>query len=689
MFIKVRDDGMKKLDLHIHTVKTVSDHDFNFSITSLIKYIEKCHIDGIAITNHNMFDISQFREISEALEGIATVLPGIEINLGDNSFGHMICITERDDVEDFWGRCVEIENRIPDRNSKVTYNDLIAIYPDMSKYLWIPHVDKKPHIDKNVIQKMRESILCGEVGSVKKFIYSYKDENSLIPVYFSDLRPTDELVEYPARQTYFNIDDVSVKAIKKSLLNRSSVSLTEEEGVGEFYALPNLPLSTGLNVVMGSRSSGKTHTLNKICAQNDNVKYIKQFALIETDPSKEKRRFSENVACKRSSFADEYLEPFKNAVEMVKDISLENDEREISDYIVSLVKYAKESDRADMFSRCALYNERPFPARKMENIKNLINSVENLLDARELEDIIETYIDRNSLVKLHSALIHKYKKDKEKSLKEKYVNNIVKKIKSALKCRSAATNISDVDFYKCQMNRVKVEKFNKLATLMKKEKIINSYDVGDFSVRIVRKPFESAGELKTFSGRQNVHFREIMPIYKSNSFAYLQRLKEMGNIAASDYYKYFASIECKVLNKYGFDVSGGERAEFNLLQEIDDANNYEMLLIDEIESSFDNIFLKENVNHIIKEISKKMPVVLVTHNNTVGASIKPDFIVYTQRNIKNNEVSYELYYGRPSSRFLKTFNGKEICNIKATLDCLEAGEDAYNERNRNYELLKN
>lgn len=689
MFIKVRDDGMKKLDLHIHTVKTVSDHDFNFSITSLIKYIEKCHIDGIAITNHNMFDISQFREISDALKGVATILPGIEINLGDSSFGHMICITERDEVEDFFTRCEEVRKRIQNKDDKITYDELSGIFNDMSKYLWIPHSDKKPHVDKNIIQKMKEYILCGEVGSVKKFIYSYKDDNSLIPVYFSDLRPTDELVEYPARQTYFNIDDVSVNAIKKSLLNRSSVSLTEDEGVGEFYALPNLPLSTGLNVVIGSRSSGKTHTLNKICSQNDNIKYIKQFALIETDPSKEARKFSDNIASKKSSFTDEYLEPFKNAVEMVKNISLESDERAIDDYIVSLVKYAKETDRADMFSRCGLYNERAFPVRKMDNIINLINSVEILLDTRELKDVIETYIDRSSLVKLHSALIYKHNKDKEKSLKEKYVNNIVAKIKSALKCRSAATNITDVDFYKCQLNRVKVEKFNELVSLMKKEKIINSYDVEDFSVQIERKPFESAGALKAYSGRQNVHFREIMPIYKENPFDYLQRLKDMGAILDSDYYKYFISIECRVLNKYGFDVSGGERAEFNLLQEIADANNYDMLLIDEIESSFDNIFLKENVNHIIKEISKNMPVVLVTHNNTVGASIKPDFIVYTQRNIKNNEVSYELYYGRPSNKFLKTFKGKEICNIKAMLNCLEAGEIAYNERKRDYELLKN
>ena len=95
---------MKKLDLHIHTVKTVSDHDFIFSITSLMNYIKKCHIDGIAITNHNLFNIGQFKEISDALKGVTTILPGIEINLGDSSFGHMICITERDEVEDFFTR---------------------------------------------------------------------------------------------------------------------------------------------------------------------------------------------------------------------------------------------------------------------------------------------------------------------------------------------------------------------------------------------------------------------------------------------------------------------------------------------------------------------------------------------------------------------------------------------------------
>ncbi len=43
-----------------------------------------------------------------------------------------------------------------------------------------------------------------------------------------------------------------------------------------------------------------------------------------------------------------------------------------------------------------------------------------------------------------------------------------------------------------------------------------------------------------------------------------------------------------------------------------------MLLIDEPESSFDNIFLKEDVNSLLKEFSQEMPVVIVTHNSTIG-----------------------------------------------------------------------
>ena len=51
---------MKKLDLHLHTVSTVSDQSFVFSMDCLIRYVETNVIDAIAITNHNLFDRKQY-----------------------------------------------------------------------------------------------------------------------------------------------------------------------------------------------------------------------------------------------------------------------------------------------------------------------------------------------------------------------------------------------------------------------------------------------------------------------------------------------------------------------------------------------------------------------------------------------------------------------------------------------------
>ena len=87
---------MKKLDLHIHTVSTVSDRPFEFSMDILKQYVEERKIDVIAITNHNVFDLEQYRRIVSKLSD-TIVLPGIEINIGNNA-GHLLVIARQDDV---------------------------------------------------------------------------------------------------------------------------------------------------------------------------------------------------------------------------------------------------------------------------------------------------------------------------------------------------------------------------------------------------------------------------------------------------------------------------------------------------------------------------------------------------------------------------------------------------------------
>ena len=271
---------MKKLDLHVHTVSTISDHQFVFSLQRLKEYVRSLSIDGIAITNHNCFDIYQYKNIRTELAGLCEVLPGIEINLGTDGFGHMICITAPDDIDDFALRCQSIQSKVVNPTDKITYEELCQIFSDLNQYIWIPHYDKKPPIDSSILSAMKDYIDCGEVGSIRKFIYCQKNTDFLTPVYFSDIRPKEDILSFPLRQTYFNIDEVTVSAIRQALRNKSHVALSEQEGNSCFFVLPDLPISTGLNVVIGERSSGKTFTLNQIASSYDNIKYIKQFSLI-------------------------------------------------------------------------------------------------------------------------------------------------------------------------------------------------------------------------------------------------------------------------------------------------------------------------------------------------------------------------------------------------------------------------
>ena len=359
----------------------------------------------------------------------------------------------------------------------------------------------------------------------------------------------------------------------------------------------------------------------------------------------------------------------------------------LEDYLSSLIKYAKEQDRVDSFAKCKIFSETLYSKRKMDGIDDLISSVEKLISAREYREIIDKHVSIESLKTLHQELVRKAIQEKQKALKEEWVNLVVKKVKSALKIRSSSNEVGDIDLYDIQMNRKKIEIFSSLVSAIKQDSVIKEYEKGGFKVRVRKTKFNGAGELKKFSGKTNVHFSEIYEDYISSPYRYLQGLISMNGIPETDYYKYFVNIEYEILNKYGAQISGGERAEFKLLNEIDDANTYDILLIDEPESSFDNLFLKDKVNTLIKDISLNMPVILVTHNNTVGASIKPDYLIYTKRVIKDEEAIYERYCGLPSSKDLCSYDGKRIRNFDVMLDCLEAGKVTYEERRRDYEVL--
>jgi len=674
---------LRKIDLHVHTVPTISDAHFTFSLAKLSEYVTSAELDAIAITNHDMFDLGQFNVIVEELDCV--VFPGIEINLNK---GHILVISENENLDEFQFKTQTVSEKITAIGDSITVDELIHIFGDLNNYLLIPHYEKRPAIAGDTLDQIRRFISSGEVDSPKKFIRMAKDEAEITPVIFSDVRIREDMNKFPTRQTYIDCGDLSLNSLKFSLRDRHKVALSKSEGNSLFQVFDDgQKLSTGLNIVLGARSSGKTVTLTQISKDCENVKYIPQFSLVQRDDASYEKEFNADVARKKSTFADKHLSPFKTVLDDVLNVDLGINQRRVEDYLVTLLKLAEEAEKLDAFSKVALFNETQFEIGADKALSDLIGSVRQLIENIEYRDVIDKHVDVNNLKALACELIELLWAKAYERKKRNLVNDAVRDVKSKLQLRTSATQVKDVDLYKVMIEHKKVSKFNQIARLLQTEKVIFEENIQGFKVVCKQRAFEGAGEIKNVSG-QKVAFSDAYREYAS-PYKYLVALKENESLTPSEFYKYFACIEYEILNKDGFKVSGGERSEFRLLQEIKDAQNFDYLLIDEPESSFDNLFLKGEVNQMLKDISKTMPVVVVTHNNTVGASINADYILYTSKEIEGEDIVYKRYSGHPSDKELFSIDGKNMNNFQVTMNSLEAGEDAYVDRRGGYESIKN
>ena len=143
------------------------------------------------------------------------------------------------------------------------------------------------------------------------------------------------------------------------------------------------------------------------------------------------------------------------------------------------------------------------------------------------------------------------------------------------------------------------------------------------------------------------------------------------------------------MNLFGKTLSGGEKAEYNLLTKLRDSQKYDMILIDEPESSFDNPFLRSNIIQLIDDLARKSTVFISTHNNNLGVLIKANRLLYTEKTTSQDGITYRIYSGNYDDKELVSVDGSKKNNFTVLIDSMEAGESAYKERNTIYESLKN
>lgn len=686
---------MKKIDLHLHTIP-IDDKDcnFKFDITKFQDFVDQLFIDAVAVTNHNLFDLKQFKEIVITLKNVV-VFPGIEIDFED---GHLLLISENKDLDDFNQKCESVKNEINSGN-KITTGKLKEIFVDLSKYLLIPHYDKKPKVCQSAIDSLKDHIYTGEVQSPKKFSRTVKESDSLTPVVFSDARISTNLdiEKYQGKHTFIKTNSalLTFGLIKTALRDKNKVFLTNSGKHDFFQVFKNgQELSNGLNIVIGGRSSGKTFLLNRLRdifdtgdTEEKSIKYIEQFDLVKDD----EKKFNKRVEKDKSEIREEYLKEFRSVAESVTKINRRATNYKLEKYIKTLLNFASSEKLQDEFSKAVLFKEIVYQIRDNQEteLKRLLQAV-MLLTNNDYKDIINKYLSEGNLQNLFDELTNRYKQFLKIRLKKEWVNQLIRDIRQQLENKTSSPKIDDrdIDFYQIKLERESIKRFNAIANAIKKEtEIKETEEFGKFRIKAIASQYEGAHGLHDESGKQ-ISFASAFKKYNS-PIAFLEELKDIEGLEKSELYRYFCKVTYQVLNEYDKKVSGGEMAEFNLLRALQDARQYDMLLIDEPESSFDNLFLKENVNKEIKDISKEMPVIVVTHNNTVGMLMEPDYLLYTQRKIVNGKDEYRIFSGSFGGKEFKTADGSEsIGSYDTLLDTLEAGQEAYNVRKNLYNGFK-
>lgn len=671
---------MKKVDLHIHTIATNKDADFTFDMDKMQLYVQISKLDAIAITNHNMFDKEQFNSIKEKLN--ITVFPGVEVDIEN---AHMIVIIDESNLDIFVEQCNQLKEKMEDGRQFISYDEFINIFNNYEQYLLIPHYKKKPTLQQPIIRKFGKNITCGEVDSIKKFCTLKKQEDDLVPILSSDVRIKKDLDVFPTRHTFLDIDDTSLKSIKYGLMDKTRVFITENKNDNEFiFTQDGLVASTKLNVIIGKRSSGKTYTLEKIKKAFDTseIKYIKQFEITEKSGSE---KFKEITQKGYEKITNEYVKPIDDVIHSILEIDLNSDNLELENYHFALINRAISFERNDIFSKTSLFNEITFDVKTNKELENLINAIKILLENENYKEIIDENINKESLQVLLMKLIDLYRKERLSEKIKKEVDKLIESIQKKLELKSSVDTIPQIDLYNMMRNRLIVSRFNEDFKKIKKKTNIFEEDYQRFKIIATKAPYKNVSEMKEGANATGSFKETFDKYYLKDTFKYIKQLKEDG-VTIDKLCKTIIDIKYKVINQNGSEISGGEKAEFNLLKELEDAKNYDILLLDEPESSFDNPYIKEKINTLIKDISNKTTVFVVTHNNTLGVSNKADKLIYTMYNEK--EQKYEVYVGNFTDTMLVNKDGKSIKTYEAIVSCMEAGVKAYEERSKIYENLK-
>ncbi|WP_419154368.1 hypothetical protein [Weissella viridescens] len=682
---------VKKIDFHLHTVPSsadasIKDERFDYSSEWLREYVSVTNLDAIAITNHNLFDKHNYEEIENEFKDIC-VFPGMEISL-ETGHVNLIYSNEPKYVEELDKASVYLESM--DRKKSITVEEFIDIFPNYREAILVFETGKSNSLQKP--EQLIEGVSVAGVQNSLRFQKMWNQSGNIVPVLFSDGHATkngkdrgrSDIKKLSEKNTYIQCENSDFNSIKKALRKKDNVNIFRDE-LHDSFEIDGKRVSTGLNLIVGRRGTGKTVFIDKIQEHHPNSTYrISQFESTNQDEfleNEQKNRKRLAIEAWKSKF-DTQISAIENLINEPKASIPNNYMDELKQYAEDVVKYRSRS--------LELFNEQDFDLINLSWVEENLVQIKKLIHSDQLWDYVDnSYMYKETLISLYNNVRIKYKKQFIDNEEKRRANNLIGRVKSIISSHTGQRILPSCDFSKVVRQAELTSKVNEWVDSFE-ETTLDTQDLMGYQIKTEMKPFKSANEIQQQLHTKTKVSDALVDYSRKDYFEYLLKLKNRGTADTSlldnGIIECLFRIDTKLLNDDGGIASGGQSVALALTLSLDKASREDIILVDEPEASLDNSFIKERLIPKLQELSKTHTVFVITHNSTLGALLDPDYLIVAK---KDSHGNHSILTGDYSSKNLSDSTGAEFKSYDDFIDAMEAGVETFNQKGRNYNDLRN
>jgi len=713
---------MKKIDLHTHTqiCKQGDGKKREISPEDFVKKMRENSVEICAVTNHNKFDIQEFKKIRE-LDDELTIFPGMEIDvtLYNGQHKHIIVVASPEKMQQF-DEVFDEESRNYD-DYIISYEEFIAKVKSFSKteIIVIPHFylkDKQRGVTIEEANRLREDlagyIIVLEPKNIKAMgiINSHND----LALFGSDVKDWNSYSEYVLPEIKYKIDSFAkfyklaenpALFIKTILESTTYYEINKSDDTKYPILRKPIKIFEDINIIFGEKGAGKTI-------------FVKNYVYPTL------KNLGKNVFFHEGKDYNTEYEDIIN--ELNNKIAIDEEKRSrIKETIKTLFDYS-ELNSYDGLERIIRFRNSKLSNKNAERIFKRDSKVSVSVDTEGITMVLnETHqkfkkidvVEEINYSVSRNITSQKNLKNELKSLKqdvledaESYIKNAfsnkgiihsIDSIKESIKKQtgsdSAPTHIKFSELVEKRLSRIK---YNKLLRDLFEEiedtkinslgKLPQKGEVQIESVIKVLPETEVFSSESLFDKNGLPARRELMKKFNhfdiSTCFSTINQYFDASEkaIEVDDFVNKVIKHSYQIFlvdengDRKNYTPSEGEKAILSISAILEN-NQYDFYIFDEIERGLGNRYISTYLIPKIKELRDRGKTIIIsTHNANIAINTLPSQTIYSAYDVIHEKP--EFYVGNMYSNKLKNSTSQELKWEEIALLHLEGSEEMFTNR---------